>query len=271
MARESLLACAKLPRNMPRSAVLAWSFAIVISAAVPICAQDEPPQTNTPPANSKVEHVGGRVTPPRVRYQPEPEFSEQARAAGYEGVCTLKLIVGTDGVPRNIRVLNKIGMGLDEKAVEAVSSWRFDPALKDGKPVAVEIAVEVDFHLYGSQTSQLLQRARAGDPKAELELAKLYFKGKAVPHDESMGMKFLEKAARQGLPEAQFLMGEHKAQQASTPDYVNAYAWYTLAQRNRYKHADKALKALSAKMTDDQIRAGQSLADTLLNGPPNNN
>lgn len=251
---------------MRRSTVFALSFAIALSLAIPVCAQ-----TDTPPATERLEKVGGNVTPPRVRYQREPEFSEEARAVGYEGTCILKVIVGTDGMPRNIRVVNRIGMGLDEKAIEAVGTWRFDPALKDGEPVAVEIAVEVAFHLYGSQTSQLLQRARAGDPKAELELAKLYFKSKAVPHDEHTGMVFLEKAARQGLPEAQFLMGEHKAQQASPPDYVTAYAWYTLAQRNRYKHADKALKALSTKMTDEQIRAGQSLADTLLNGPAKKN
>jgi len=251
---------------MQRSTVFALSLAVVFSLAIPACAQ-----TDTPPAaTEKLERIGGGVTPPKLKFQREPEFSEEARAVGYEGICVLKIIVGTDGVPRNIRVVNKLGMGLDEKATEAVSSWRFDPALKNGEPVAVEITVEVSFHLYNSPTSGLRQRAAAGDPKAELELAKNYFKGKSGPHDEHTGMVFLEKAARQGLSEAQFLMGEHKAQQAS-PDYVTAYAWYTLAQRNREKHADKALKTLSMKMTDDQIRAGQSLADTLLNGTSKKN
>jgi protein TonB len=55
--------------------------------------------------------------------------------------------VGADGVPRNVRVLSSLGMGLDEKAVEAVQNWKFEPAMKDGKPVAVELAIEVDFHL----------------------------------------------------------------------------------------------------------------------------
>ena len=95
-----------------------------------------------------VFHVGGGVAPPRVIYQPEPEFSEEARKAKYQGVCTLGLIVGVDGRPTNIRVLNSLGMGLDEKAIEAVKNWRFEPATKDGHPVRVEIAVEVDFHLY---------------------------------------------------------------------------------------------------------------------------
>ncbi len=95
-----------------------------------------------------VFHVGGGVSPPRQIYAPEPEFSEEARKAKYQGVCTLGLIVGTDGRPSNIRVLNSLGMGLDEKAIEAVKNWKFEPAMKDGHPVRVEIAVEVDFHLY---------------------------------------------------------------------------------------------------------------------------
>ena len=93
-------------------------------------------------------HVGGGVSPPRQIYAPEPEFSEEARKAKYQGVCTLGLVVGTDGRPSQIRVLSALGMGLDEKAIEAVKNWRFEPAMKDGHPVRVEIAVEVDFHLY---------------------------------------------------------------------------------------------------------------------------
>ncbi|HEY3972257.1 MAG TPA: energy transducer TonB [Candidatus Sulfotelmatobacter sp.] len=93
-------------------------------------------------------HVGGGVSPPRPIYNPEPEFSEEARKAKYQGVCTLGLIVGTDGRPSNIRVLSSLGMGLDERAIEAVKNWKFEPAMKDGHPVRVEIAVEVDFHLY---------------------------------------------------------------------------------------------------------------------------
>jgi periplasmic protein TonB len=93
-------------------------------------------------------HVGGGVSPPRPTYSPEPEFSEEARKAKYQGVVTLALVVGTDGRPTNIRVQNSLGMGLDEKAIEAVKNWKFEPAMKDGHPVRVEIAVEVDFHLY---------------------------------------------------------------------------------------------------------------------------
>jgi periplasmic protein TonB len=95
-----------------------------------------------------VFHVGGGVSAPRAIYSPDPEFSEEARKAKYQGTCTLSLIVGVDGHPRDIKVTSSLGMGLDEKAMEAVKQWRFEPGVKDGHPVPTIIAVEVDFHLY---------------------------------------------------------------------------------------------------------------------------
>jgi TonB family protein len=95
-----------------------------------------------------VFRVGGGVSAPRVVFQPDPEYSEEARKAKYQGVCVLWLVVGPDGKPRDIRVARTLGLGLDEKAMEAVKTWRFEPAMKDGKPVAVQINVEVQFRLY---------------------------------------------------------------------------------------------------------------------------
>ena len=95
-----------------------------------------------------VFHVGNGVAPPRVIYQPEIEFSEEARKAKYQGTCVLALVVDAQGRPTNIRVTSSLGMGLDEKAIEAAKKYRFEPGTKNGHPVAVEIALEVDFHLY---------------------------------------------------------------------------------------------------------------------------
>ncbi len=95
-----------------------------------------------------VFRVGGGVSAPKAIYQPEPEYSEEARKAKYQGTCVLWLIVGPDGKPRDIKVSRNLGMGLDEKAIQAVKTWKFEPAMKDGKPVAVEISVEVEFRLY---------------------------------------------------------------------------------------------------------------------------
>jgi len=92
--------------------------------------------------------VGGGVSAPKVVFSPDPEYSEEARKAKYQGTCVLWLVVGPDGKPRDIKVQRTLGLGLDEKAIEAVKTWRFEPALKDGKPVAVQINVEVSFRLY---------------------------------------------------------------------------------------------------------------------------
>ncbi len=95
-----------------------------------------------------VFRVGGGVSAPRPTYQPDPEYSEEARKAKYQGTSVLSLIVGADGRTRDIHIARSLGLGLDEKAIEAVKQWKFDPAMRDGKPVAVEISVEIDFHLY---------------------------------------------------------------------------------------------------------------------------
>lgn len=92
--------------------------------------------------------VGQGMTPPRVTLHKEPEYSDLARRMKYQGTDVLGLTVNEDGVPTNIHVLNPLGCGLDAQAVRTVEGWRFKPAEKDGRPVAVEIAVEVDFHLY---------------------------------------------------------------------------------------------------------------------------
>jgi len=91
--------------------------------------------------------VGG-VSAPRAIYRPDPEYSEEARKAKYQGTVILGLIVDSSGRPRGLKVEHGLGMGLDEKALEAVRNWKFEPAEKDGKPVAVAISVEVQFRLF---------------------------------------------------------------------------------------------------------------------------
>jgi len=92
--------------------------------------------------------VGGGVSAPKVVYDPDPEYSEEARKAKFQGTVVLWLVVSPDGKPQQIRVTRALGMGLDEKAIEAVRQWRFEPAKKDGQPVPVQINVEVNFRLY---------------------------------------------------------------------------------------------------------------------------
>jgi protein TonB len=95
-----------------------------------------------------VFRVGGGVSAPKVLFSPDPDYSEEARKAKYQGTVILWLIVGQDGRPREIKVARSLGMGLDQKAIEAVRQWKFEPAMKDNRPVAVQINVEVNFRLY---------------------------------------------------------------------------------------------------------------------------
>jgi TonB family protein len=90
----------------------------------------------------------GGVSNPIPLLTPEAEFSDEARRNKYQGVCMILVIVDARGFPRNPRVIRSLGMGLDEKALEAVERYRFKPAMKDGKPVAAMIGVEVNFRLY---------------------------------------------------------------------------------------------------------------------------
>ncbi len=87
------------------------------------------------------------VTAPVLIFQVEPEFSEEARKAKYQGMVLLAIDVDASGHPTNIRVLQGLGMGLDKKAIEAVSRWRFRPGLRDGKPVVTSATVQVSFRL----------------------------------------------------------------------------------------------------------------------------
>jgi periplasmic protein TonB len=102
-----------------------------------------------PGVGSGIFHLGDSgVSAPKPIYSPEPEFSEEARKAKYQGLVGLNVVVGPDGRIHSAQVVKSLGMGLDEKAIETVRLWKFDPAKKDGRPVAVAVYIEVDFHLY---------------------------------------------------------------------------------------------------------------------------
>lgn len=91
--------------------------------------------------------VGGGVTAPSLLYKVEPEYSEEARKAKYQGTVILYVEVSPDGRAVNPKVVRSLGLGLDEKAIEAVRKWKFRPGYKDGKPVTVAATIEVNFRL----------------------------------------------------------------------------------------------------------------------------
>ncbi len=87
------------------------------------------------------------ATRPQLIYKVDPEFTEQARKAKFQGTVLLSIVVDASGRTSDIRVERGLGLGLDEKAEEAVAQWRFRPALRDGKPVAATAVVVVRFRL----------------------------------------------------------------------------------------------------------------------------
>jgi TonB family protein len=96
----------------------------------------------------QIYHVGGDVSAPKLVSAPDPAYTERARLAKYQGVCVISTVVDAQGNPTQVQVVRKLGMGLDQKAVEAVRQYRFTPAMRLGEPVAVAVHIEVNFRLY---------------------------------------------------------------------------------------------------------------------------
>jgi TonB family protein len=105
------------------------------------------PQQGPGEEKGGVYRVGRGVTPPRPLKRVEPEYTDEARDAKLEGVVVVYVVIGEDGRAHNIRVVRSLGKGLDEKAIEAVEQWEFEPGEKDGKPVKVGATIEINFKL----------------------------------------------------------------------------------------------------------------------------
>lgn len=104
-----------------------------------------------------VFRIGGGVSAPVPIFRPEPEYSDEARRAKWQGAVLLQVAIDENGVPQNIQVIRPLGLGLDEKAIEAVQKWRFKPGQKDGTPVPVAAVIEVNFRL--AQSPEPIARA----------------------------------------------------------------------------------------------------------------
>jgi protein TonB len=91
--------------------------------------------------------IGGVDKKPQLVYKVDPDYSEEARKAKFQGTVVLAIIVDENGLPHDVRVVRPLGLGLDQKAIEAVEKWRFRPGMKDGHPVKVAATIEVNFRL----------------------------------------------------------------------------------------------------------------------------
>jgi protein TonB len=98
----------------------------------PSMAQVDKPTTT--PAKSGVTDVGPGISPPQVIFQPDPDYPMAARKRKQQGTCVLALVVDENGRPRDVHVTRSVNKVLDQNAIDAVTQWKFKPALRDGKP-----------------------------------------------------------------------------------------------------------------------------------------
>jgi TonB family protein len=122
---------------------------------LPVVSAPPAPPVNTPATTGAYTATAGISQPTLVR-KVEPEYTEEARQAHLAGMVRLQCVVGTDGKPREFRVIQSLGLGLDENAILAVEKWLFEPGRRAGEPVNVIASVEVTFRLLDDKASDLI-------------------------------------------------------------------------------------------------------------------
>jgi TonB family protein len=241
--------------------------------------------------------VGNGVTPPAVASKVEPQYTELAREALFQGSIVVSAVVDAEGRPTALEVLKPAGLGLDEEALLAIEQWRFKPGMKDGQPVPVIAQIETTFSLMDRPTRDLATtrvdaergrsyaQARLGkayywgkgveqdyaealrlfrlaaaddDAVAESYLGMMYTAGQGVDKDDSQAASFLLRAAEQGNIVAQLNLGiAYKDGLGLSKDYVQAYKWFELAAAKQSAQAVRLRKEVAAKMSPSQIVSAQ--------------
>ncbi len=131
---------------MPSFAPLLLAAALTLVPAQQLAAPNAPaPSTE---ASRKTAFVSGYLRPPILVFQVDPEFTEQARKKHIRGNIAVAATIDTEGNPQDVHVVRGLGLGLDEKAIEAVKQYRFKPALRDGTPVEFPMMIEVNFQIF---------------------------------------------------------------------------------------------------------------------------
>ena len=134
------LACVRLTAWLAFASIVAF-----LSVPIALSAQQGAPQN---PSEIVYTHSEKGMTVPKAVYQPAPEYADGPRRKKIQGAVLVSMIVNADGKVRDPQVLSSLDKDLDKKAVECVSKWKFNPATKDGQPVAMRLVVQVNFHLY---------------------------------------------------------------------------------------------------------------------------
>lgn len=150
-----------------------------------------------------VIRVGPGVTPPRLLYKVEPEYSPDARADHVQGTVVLELFVDEKGRPADITLVSPLGYGLDERAQAAVGKWEFKPGMKDGKPVKIGAIVEVNFRFPGTWFDEKAERERTSFNVALQTLKR----PNATAADIDRAVKSVQKLSHEHFPAAMYTVG----------------------------------------------------------------
>ena len=146
--------------------------------------------------------IGPGVTPPKVKYRVEPEYSREALNAGVQGTAVFEVVVGVTGRLTSISELSPLGFGLDERAQEAMEKWAFEPGRKDGKPVNVLATIEVNFRLQGQYYDN-----KAEDRRVRFNVALAGLRGQDVKRRDK-AIETLETLSKQSFPPAMYVLGK---------------------------------------------------------------
>lgn len=197
--------------------------------------------------------VGPGVKPPRVLQRPEPEYTAEARRQGVQGTLLLELTVDERGRPVNVKVISPIGFGLDERAVETVAKWRFSPASKDGKPVAITANVEMTFRFVGAWYDEKAERLRTRYNALNNTLGNSSSGTKQV---ESAAVSMQELAAQRYVP-AQYMLGMWKL----AGKYVakDDAGGLDLVRKAAEKNHGPAIFELARRQLDAEPKSGAAL------------
>lgn len=132
---------------MDRNCLFAISVLAVLFCAQPARSYGQDNSKERGEQAEPLDHLGPGVTPPRATYSPDPEYDDASRRAKLSGSVVLSIVVTKEGNVGDPKIVQSLSPNLDKQAVKAVSKWKFTPAMRDGKPIAVQIKVEVTFRI----------------------------------------------------------------------------------------------------------------------------
>jgi TonB family protein len=225
--------------------------------------------------------IGNGVSAPTVRKKVEPKYSKEGRDAGIRGEVWLTVVIDSKGEPRDVAVTRKLGYGLDEKAVDAVKEWLFNPGVKDGQPVAVRATIAISFQLLNDKKMKELETALPGalaqvdasDPErraithrvildAQFFLASAYDYGEhGFGENKNEALRLFRNCSAKKHLGCQFRLGRLLLYWPgrTVQQYLEAYAWLEIAATDGSTDAGTLLQIEPPQLTP----AGRELVNRL--------